>query len=281
MSPDARPALCWCEVDGPQLRTVALAGGSAVVVTKKGPYRGEDANQDAALVRAVDDTRAVLAVADGAGGLPAGAKAARLAVDAIDRALDVADPQGSLRSSLLDAFERANAAVMDLKVGAATTLAAVEIDGDEVRPYHVGDSAIVVTGQRGRVKLQTVAHSPTGYLVEAGFLEPEQAHQHEETALVLNVVGSADMRIELGSALKLSRYDTVLVASDGVFDNVALDEAVELVRRGPLEAAGRALLALCERRMHSPEPGAPSKPDDCTFVLYRRGRPPRAVAPAL
>jgi len=279
MDAESWPALTWCEVDGPELRALAVAGGKAVAFTQKGYWR-EDANQDAALVRALDERRGVLAVADGAGGLPAGARAAGLAVGAIGSALDEREADGSVRSALLDAFEAANAAVMDLRLGAATTLAVVEIDGTEVRPYHVGDSSILVTGQRGLVKLQTVSHSPTGYAVEAGFLEPEEALTHAEGALVLNVVGNADMRIDLGSPFELAPYDTVLVGSDGVFDNLTVEEVVEIIRHGPLEKVAQALADKCRARMHDPEPGAPSKPDDLTFVLYRRGRSRRRSAGA-
>ncbi len=55
---------------------------------------------------------------------------------------------------------------------------------------------------------------------------------HEERHLVSNVVGTDDMRIELGPPLKLARYDTVLLASDGLLDNLYTDEIVELIRKG-------------------------------------------------
>jgi hypothetical protein len=35
--------------------------------------------------------------------------------------------------------------------------------------------------------------------------------------------------------------------------------------------AGRRLAELALRRMESPEPSAPSKPDDLTFLLFRPG----------
>ena len=50
--------------------------------------------------------------------------------------------------------EAANRAVAELGVGAATTLAVVEIQGRSVRTYHVGDSMILAVGQRGKVRFQ-------------------------------------------------------------------------------------------------------------------------------
>jgi len=274
------PARTFLEAEHPKPVQVDVAGGTAVVFSTKSPER-EGPNEDAALVIPVGPRRALLAVADGAGGMPLGAKAARLAVRALAGAVRDADDDVRIRTAVLDGFERANDAVMDLKVGAATTLAVVELGRAGIRTYHVGDSGILVVGQRGRIKLQTVAHSLTGYAVEAGFLEPEAALHHDDNCVVLNLVGSADMRIELGSVLALSPRDTVVVASDGVLDNLRIEEIVEMVRCGPLLVAAERLIAACHARMEDPDEGAPSKPDDATVVLYRpkpRAKPERAAA---
>jgi serine/threonine protein phosphatase PrpC len=86
------------------------------------------------------------------------------------------------------------------------------------------------------------------------------------------MLGSNDMRIELGSALKLKPKDTVLLASDGLSDNLNSQEIVEIIRTGALEDAAQQLLSRVQRRMTVDE-GAekPSKPDDLTFILYRPG----------
>ena len=115
--------------------------------------------------------------------------------------------------------------------GAASTLAIVEVQDGTARPYHVGDSAILITGQRGRVKVQTVPHSPVGYAVESGMLDAAEAMHHEERHVVSNVVGSDDMRIEIGSALSLSPRDTILLASDGLSDNLLAEEIIDFARK--------------------------------------------------
>ena len=58
---------------------------------------------------------------------------------------------------------------------------------------------------------------------------------------------------------------------DHLLDNLRVDEIVETVRCGPLESAAEALLEEAARRMSGAEPEAPCKPDDLTFVLFRRG----------
>jgi len=62
---------------------------------------------------------------------------------------------------VVDGFEGANRKVMELGNG-GTTLAVVEISGRRLRAYHVGDSAAMVVGRKGRIKHSTIAHSPTG-----------------------------------------------------------------------------------------------------------------------
>jgi serine/threonine protein phosphatase PrpC len=235
-------------------------------------------NEDAAAVIPVTDTQGVLAVADGVGGHPAGERASAIALERIVEALgpaveaadDATDDGLELRGAIMNGFENANRAVLDQGSGGATTLAVVEIDGVHVRPYHAGDSAILVVGQRGRVKLLTVSHSPVGYALESGMLGESEALDHDERHVVSNLAGSADMRIEVGSPLELARYDTLLVGSDGLFDNFELGEIVDAIRKGSLERAADDLARECLARMRSSSTDRPSKPDDLTFVAYRR-----------
>ena len=246
-----------------------FAGGELCVYTA--PRPGEcGGNQDGAALVELGPGRGVLAVADGLGGQPAGEKAARLALESlVDAVLETEARGGNLRAAVLDGFERGSQRVQDLGVGAATTLVVVEIESGRLRPYHVGDSMILVVGQRGRRKLQTVPHSPVGYGVEAGLIHESDALHHDELHLISNMVGAADMRIEVGSPRPLSPRDTVLLASDGLLDNLHLDEIVERIRKGPLEAAARALVEKGRERMAGRSESAPSKPDDATFIVYR------------
>jgi serine/threonine protein phosphatase PrpC len=246
-----------------------LAGGLAAFYSSSAPdkYSG---NEDALGVFGVDDARALLVVADGMGGAAAGARASSEAIAAVKRSVRRLDEQEpTLRSPVLDAFDDANQRVLDLGVGAATTLCIAELAGDQLRVYHVGDSAALVVGQRGKLKLQTIAHSPVGYALESGLLDESEALHHDERHVVSNVIGARDMRIDVGSPVRIARRDTVLLGSDGLFDNVALDEIVACIRCGPLDECARRLLEVSAQRMRSPAEGEPSKPDDLSFVLYR------------
>jgi serine/threonine protein phosphatase PrpC len=78
------------------------------------------------------------------------------------------------------------------------------------------------------------------------------------------------MRIDMSSPCPLARHDTVLLASDGLSDNLLPGEIVEIVRKGPLLRAAAELMASAQRRMEAPGAGEPSKPDDLTLILARR-----------
>jgi serine/threonine protein phosphatase PrpC len=259
----------FAEPDKPEGESHRIATGMAVVRSIRCPGK-QTANEDAAAILCCDARRGVLAVADGFGGQPAGDQASQLALAALAEAVEEAlSVGGILRAGILNGFEKANQEVSALGVGAATTLAVAEIEDGSVRPYHVGDSVILVVGQRGKIKLQTVPHSPVGYAVEAGWLEEAEAMHHEERHLVSNMVGSAEMRIEIGSALQLRPRDTLLLASDGLFDNLHIDEIVQYTRKGPLGSVSKLLANECDARMRTPREGLPCKPDDLTFIVFR------------
>jgi len=251
-----------------------FAGGTATVFTTPSPGKLTP-NEDVAALLPMGAAAGVLAVADGLGGHSGGEHASRLAIEAIQRSLldllaSSADwDSDRLRGAILDGIEAANRAVRELGTGAATTLALIEIQDHTIRPYHVGDSTILLTGQRGKLKLQTIAHSPIGYAVEAGMLDEADAIHHEDRHVISNVIGSDQMRIEIGPPIEMARRDTLLLASDGLLDNLLPSEVVEFVRSGPLEEAVGAMVGEAQKRMTAVNGRAPSKPDDLTVIAYR------------
>jgi PPM family protein phosphatase len=268
-------ALFFLREDMREGRIVPFAGGTAGVFSSKSPGKSSDSEDAAALLPFGDaqQARGVLAIADGMGGQPGGALAAGLALQALHDSVREADltDESALRGAILNGFEEANRAVKAIGVGAATTLTVVEMQEHCIRPYHAGDSLIIVLGQRGRIKLQTVSHGPVGYAVEAGLLKEAEAMHHADRHLVSNMVGMTDMRIDIGPSVELAPLDTLLIASDGLFDNLHTEEIIELARKGPIEQVVHNLAEVCRKRMAERVPGQPSKPDDLTFIAYRRG----------
>jgi len=246
-----------------------LSGGLASVYSARCAKK-DGFNEDAAALISLGTASAVLLVADGLGGGPAGQQASSLAVQTvIDSIARGMKEDLMLRTAILNGLEAANQAVQEMGVGAATTIAIVELQDGIVRPYHVGDSMILIVGQRGKIKLQTISHSPVGFAVEAGLMDEREAMFDSDRHVVSNVVGCPQMKIELGPSVKLAPRDSVVLASDGLFDNLYVEEVIDRVRKGPLESATRRLAHDSHRRMNTPEGNQPSKPDDLTFVLFR------------
>jgi len=244
-----------------------------------GDHNKNGPNEDSAAIIPVNNDFLILIVADGVGGMAGARRASNLTVETLRKSVKNIDEAtgGKLRSAILDGIEEANQKILDLGTGSASTLALAEIGPNYVRTYHVGDSILMVCGQRGRLKSLTTPHSPVGFAMEAGLLNESEAMRHSELNLIFNVLGSTDMRIEIGSETPLASFDTLLLASDGLTDNVMQDEIIGAIKSGPLDVCIKALTDLAQRRMANDGGGEPSKPDDYTVILFRPNRPKRAT----
>jgi hypothetical protein len=204
----------------------------------------------------------------GAAACPRATGPPRAAVEALAEAVGQAGEADPV-SVVLAGFDRANAAVADLRLGSGSTLTAVLIDGPTARVFHAGDSPAAVIGQRGAVRFATLAHSPVGFGVEAGILSHEEAENHADSGVVLNVLGFAEMFVHVGPPVRLRPMDTVVVASDALTDNLTMGRITEISRRG---RAVRALQALIDETMHVMSDPAVGHADDLSLLLYRPTR---------
>ena len=254
--------------------------GRVVSFCRRCPGKFEPNDDSAAIIRTVSGA-IVLAVADGVGGGPLGYKASAIAVQALADRLWESEPDRDLRPAILDGIEQANREILDLGVGAATTLSVVEINDSVARAYQVGDSMTVIMGQRGVVKWKSTPHSPVGYAIESGLLDEVDAMHHDERHLVSNLVGSRAMHIEIGPSQPLSPRDTVVVGSDGLFDNLHLDEVIQLSRSGTPISRVTQLASKVHHRMTRDEIALSNdatssqaeplgKPDDLSILLYTK-----------
>lgn len=230
-------------------------------------------NEDSLGFCQIGEDSAALVLADGLGGYRAGGEASRTAVKTLLNALRAHDPENTLRYTVLNGLEQANRDVMQVGGGAATTLICAVITGNRVRIYHIGDSGALVVGQRGAEKIRTIAHSPVGLAEASGLINEEMALAHESRHLVSNVLGSTEMRIEIGPSIKMARFDTLLLASDGLLDNLRTAEITEIIRKGKVIKVARQLKKIISKRMTTPASGQPSKADDLSFIVFRRSRP--------
>lgn len=257
---------CGADLEDPELHTLGL--GLAAVYTRRCP-EAVGVNEDACAIVPFHDEAGVLVVADGAGGLPGGEQAAAIVIAALrDKVRHALRSGGELRSAILDGIDSAQQKVLKLGIGAATTVAIAEIDGHRLRTYHVGDSQVMLIGQKGKVKFATKCHSPVGYAIEAGLLDRDTAMTHSSRHMVSNLIGSTTMSIEISTPVEIAPKDTILIASDGLYDNLFEDQIIDICRKGQLLHITRSLVTACDAHMRSHLDIG--KPDDLSLIAYRR-----------
>ena len=238
---------------------VSLISRSAPILDKT--------NEDTGAVLG-DGNNLVALVADGAGGYKGGRDASELATETLIRSIKGAT-SSPMQMRIMQGFEQAHEAIRDSDGNAATTMAAAYVSENSLRTFHVGDSAILVIGGRGRLKYQTSAHSPTGYAIEAGTLNENDALFHEDRNLVSNILGYEPFSIESSAKLALAKRDTVLIASDGLFDNLYVYEICQIACKRPIKKACDSLAEAALTRMITDTKDVPHKSDDVTIVLIR------------
>ncbi len=257
------------ESDMGEPRSLPMLSGSVISISRRCPGKIEP-NDDSSVVVRTAGGALVMAVADGVGGCPLGYKASAIAVHCIAEMVAASAPDADLRPAILDGIEKANAEILDLGIGAATTLSVVEIVEGRVRAYTVGDSMTMIVGQRGSLKWKSTSHSPVGYAIESGMLDEAAAMTHDDRHVVSNLVGSKTMHIEVGPSRQLAARDRVILASDGLFDNMHLSEVVATMKSGKPIGCMQQLVQIASQRMTGSDEQLPGKPDDLTMLLYAR-----------
>ncbi|MCA9001134.1 MAG: serine/threonine-protein phosphatase [Planctomycetes bacterium] len=261
----------WLKAELSEVEAYECPAGEITVVCLGKPEEGR-VNEDSAAFFYLGTDTVVLAVADGMGGGAKGEVASKIVIDTIKGALANLPEDSShagTRSALIEAIEIANQKVIDLGVGAGSTVALALVNPREFSTIHAGDSIAMVVGQKGKIKVQTVAHSPVGYAHEAGMLDNEQALFHPERHVVSNMVGMEALRVEVGLKQSFNPRDTLVLGTDGLFDNLSIAEIVDMIRTGPLEESAHEMAQRARQRMEHPTADEPSKPDDMVFLLYR------------
>ncbi len=220
----------------------------------KNQESGKD-NQDALFIKNLRKGF-MFGVADGAGGHPKGAEASHLAVSTCVKA------QTSLGIEL---FGEVNSKIVDLKVGARTTLAVGSLEDDWVRYLSTGDSEIIQWNSIGTTVYTNIPDSYVGYKVEAGELGQEESLDDPDRYIVHNMLGDKNIRAEATTKIEVKKGHTILVGSDGLFDNLSHKQLREMVAKGSIDETSEKLITLCNERGEEWR-----KDDDISFLLIRK-----------
>ncbi|WP_412473721.1 PP2C family protein-serine/threonine phosphatase [Halobacteriovorax sp. YZS-1-1] len=218
---------------------------------------GTEQNEDSLFISG-DEKSFVFGVADGAGGHPRGRDASVAISEEISKY--------SANSNSLDLIEAANQKVNDLKAGARATLAFAEIKYDNIRFYHVGDSEILYWNAHGNELYTSTPHSGVGHMVKAGVLGQEESLSHPERNYVNNLMGDDLIKIESTSSSIMKKGHTVLIGSDGLFDNIPHDTLTELIGQGGFDKSFEDLVNFCKTQTEDKW----LKFDDTSFVVIRK-----------
>jgi serine/threonine protein phosphatase PrpC len=251
------------------LQALHINGYEIYYFTHHAQYK--DHNDDNLMIVPIADKGVILAVADGVGSAKKASEASSELLHAISRGIQNCDSVESLkfvRNNILDVIESINAKLSSMS-GYLTTLTIGCFFENNAQVFQIGDSGLVVCGQRGKLKYKTMSHSPVGYAVEAGMLEPEDALDHPENHIVDNVVGDHILNVEVSSIIEIAKNDTAFIATDGLFDNYLLDSIIEIVRKGKLEHSANQFTADILAQYNSFQEEAYIKDDDMTFILCR------------
>ncbi len=217
-------------------------------------------NEDQLLV-----TEALFAVADGMGGHAAGEVAAQVAIDTLREAF----AENATAEGLIDAVRTANAKVIERAEadpetrGMGTTVCAAALvpddDGnDTVVIVNVGDSRAYLL-RDGELSQITEDHSVADELKRAGQMTEEQAAVDRRRHVLTRVLGMDATVTPDRFDLDPFRGDRILLASDGLTNEVPDAEIASILRR--IEDPGEATRELA--RVAKNNGGA----DNITVVL--------------
>ncbi|MEW6354241.1 MAG: bifunctional protein-serine/threonine kinase/phosphatase [Pseudomonadota bacterium] len=164
---------------------------------------------------------ALLAVADGVGGLPGGAAASACAVETLREAYYNSPQSWSLEHALQNCFSAVNQAVLDNEpVGCATTLSALVLRNRRWGVAHVGDTRVWLY-RNHELKQLTRDHA--------------RRHAHVGSMITracgLDEVLHAD--VQQG---ELGENDMFIITSDGVHESLSAEEFGACLRRHELSA---------------------------------------------
>lgn len=179
----------------------------------------------------------LFAVADGMGGAAGGEEASQTAVAALKTAFE-ADPTAA---GLADGVRDANRAVWekarqrpDLR-GMGTTMTAVALvehgeEGEVLAIANVGDSRVYLL-RDGELSQVTDDHSVPEELRRAGRLTPEEAARHPQRNVLTRALGiEPEVEVDCFPIIPY-RGDRLVLASDGLFNEVDHDGIASVARR--------------------------------------------------
>lgn len=224
----------------------------AAAVSDRGLSDKRPLNEDSFLC---DLNRRLFAVADGVGGAQAGEVASQTAMEVLDEAFKHHLPDTDNEDLMEIAIQRANNSIHSMarehpKLSRmATTIVALQLDGNLATIGHVGDSRLYRLSPGGKLFRETRDHSVVEEEVRAGRMTPEQAQNHPSRNVISRALG-AEEAVEVDmKTLEIVPGTAFLLCSDGITRHIPDDELrTHLISQNDPEAICEELKRICFER---------------------------------
>ena len=214
----------------------------------KGNVREE--NQDRA-ARFETPLGALFIVADGVGGLTAGAKTAEMAVEGYGKYLSYVSRNMDPKAALETATQTVNEAIRNqyatTQQAMGSTVVLALLRHKTVLIGHAGDSRAYLIRNNAMSRL-TRDHSIVQKMVDHGIISDAQSRSHPDASVLTRSLGQKDLKLEI-SETDLTQGDALLLCSDGLWGYVEENDIHAVVTASSLDAEKRceALLDLALR----------------------------------
>lgn len=184
-------------------------------------------NQDAFLIKLIDDNTLVIAIADGMGGTYGGDIASKLAIDVVSKQFDIRNTSiPSIFREVKSAIDNKVLEIPELnKMGTTLTLALVH--NNSVTIGHVGDTRLYHLREAGIIS-KTKDQTEVQKLLDDGILTKERAKNYHRRNVLLSVITSArDYELQT-ETFNIELGDRLVLMTDGAYSLVLKKELRDL-----------------------------------------------------
>ncbi|MFW7381345.1 MAG: PP2C family protein-serine/threonine phosphatase [Oligoflexus sp.] len=251
-----------------QVETLDISSAEICYYNRPSPLRQQE-NHDSLWIALPNESCFLLCVADGAGGHRTPSQASASLLTQIKEYLD----QHSLSlDSIIHAIENANQYIRHHFNQSRSTLVMAIIDEQTIRSLHIGDSKLVIIGGRGKLKYESIGHNLYEISTDSGLIDYIDRELEVPSHVVTNMIGDPYFRMDVSTKMELAPNDTIVIGSDGLFDNISMEELCEDCRNfTTLSELAESIRRKCDERMETCKQGESEyKADDLSFIFYRR-----------